>query len=186
MCTPWPYVNPECLSAGRGLLPWESDHFKSQLADIDPEHAMHAERLVLDAVHAEHAVLDAVHDEHAQQAEQAVIQEDHFKLTSHVVEVEAAAELAELQTLQHEPVILLDDLIHVTFDESMADEEAKYASFSQECTVLNTAEFSAIFDVDGNREWPNTTPMEHLGWSHRPSQVKKGRLHRRTRSYIQP
>lgn len=198
MCTPWPYVKSECLSAGRGLLPREFDHLKSQLADIDAEHAeldaVHAEHAVFDAVHAEHpvlgavhaerAVLDAVHAEHAQHAEQAMKQEEHFKLTSHVVEVEAMAELAELQNLKHEPLILLDDLIHMIFDDTMADEEAKYASFSQECTVLNTAEFTAMFDVDGNRD--DTKPMEHLGWSHRPSQVKKGRLHRRTRSYSQP
>ncbi len=45
MCTPWPYVNQECLAGGRGLLPWEYEHFHAQHAGFEFEastiHALH-------------------------------------------------------------------------------------------------------------------------------------------------
>ena len=166
MCMPWPYVNQECLATGRGLLPWEYDHFRDQHPGLEFEHS---------AIHA-------VHDEHAEHDQHDEVMEGHFGLVDHVVEISAASEIEDLQTINHQPIVLLDNFVHLMIPDSMTDEQQAYDSFWKECTVLNTAAYTAIFDLDGNRG-EKIRPMTDLGLSHRPARLRPGKLHRRVHGF---
>ena len=167
MCTPWPYVNDECLSRGRGILPWEYSHLCQQ---------QHSE-LDLNA-----SIIHAVHDGYLQDA----AEESHFALARHIVEIDAATEAAALQPLQDTLVMLLDDLVHVVFSHNTSEQMYSHTRFSHECTVLDTAAYTAIFDIDGNRGQTEfgARPMAELDLPHRPTRLSKGRLHRRDHAVI--
>ena len=167
MCTPWPYVNDECLSRGRGILPWEYDHLRNQRY-AEPD---------LNA-----SIVHALHDGHVQDA----AEDGHFALTRHVVEIDAATVAKTLQPLQDTLLMLLDDLVHVVFSHDMSQQNHSYNAFSHECTVLDTAAYTAIFDLDGNRGLREfgAKPMAKLGLTHRPTRLSKGRLHRRDHASI--
>lgn len=167
MCTPWPYVNVECLAGGRGLLPWEFNHFSAQHVASDKQR--------------QEAIIHAVHHEHEQHE---TVTEDHFGLAEHVVEIDAGSELDDLLTLQHQPIILLDNLIHVIFPHSMEAQRQSYDTVCDECTVLNTEAYTAIFDLNGDRGKVNMQPMAHLGLSHQPATLRQGRLHSRVTGII--
>ena len=168
MCTPWPYVNNECLSTGRGILPWEYNHMHSQQHNDSDLHSS--------TIHAEH-------DEHAE----GYSNEGHFALSRHIVAINAATEVETLQPLQHRPILMLDDLVHVVFSEAASGQKQAYNRFWQECTVLDTAAYTAIFDHDGNRvptvpDAFSTKPMADLGLSHRPARLRRGKIWRRDHS----
>ena len=157
LCTPWLYVNYGCLERGRGILPWEYNHMRSQ---------QHAE--------ANTSTIHAVHDGHAEHAAGDAVEESHFALARHVVEIDAATEAETLQPLQDKLVLLLDNLVHVAFAEGMPKQKQGYDKFWQECVVLDTAAYTAIYDLDGNE---SGKPMADLGLSHRPARLSRGRLH---------
>lgn len=160
MCMPWPYVNDECLSMGRGILPWEYHHLRDQ---------QHSEPDL------NSSVIHAMHDGHVHDA----AGEGHFTLARHVVEVDAATEAGTLQPLQDTAVLLLDDLVHLVFSHNMSAQKQRYEKFSHECTILDTAAYTAIFDLDGNRgprEY-GVKPMADLGLSHRPTRLSRGKIH---------
>ena len=162
LCTPWSYVSNGCLKQGRGILPWEYIHMRSQQhieSDFPTIHAVHDSS----DGHAEHTAGDAA-------------EEGHFALARHVVEIDAATEAETLKQLQHRPVLLLDNLVHVIFPEDMSQQQQEYNKFRQRCTVLDTAAYIGVFDLDGNE---GATPMADLGLSHRPAHLSKGRLHQR-------
>lgn len=115
MCTPWPYVNDECLSKGRGILPWEYDHMRSQQY---PEPNLDA------------SIIHALHNGHPQDA----AEEDHFALTQHIVEIDTATEAKTLQALQDPPIMLLDDLVHVLTSHNSSQQNYSYNRFAHECT----------------------------------------------------
>ena len=165
MCTPWPYVNHECLAGSRGLLPWEFEHFYAQHAGFE---------FGASTVHA-------LHDE---DNEYELISEAHFELAEHIVEIDARSELDDLQTLQYQPIIYLDSFIHVIFPDSMAQHKQAYDNVCEECTVLNTEAYTAIFDLDGNRGRKNAQPMANLGLSHRPARLRQGKLHTRAAGVV--
>lgn len=157
---PWPYVNDECLSRGRGVLPWGYNHLRNQ---------KHSEAALNSSV---------IHARHDGQLYDAA-GEGHFALARHVVEIDAATEAGTLQPLQDTAVLLLDDLVHIVFPHNMSKQKQSYEKFSHECTVLDTAAYTAIFDLDGNRgprEY-GVKPMADLGLSHRPTRLSRGRLH---------
>lgn len=167
MCTPWSYVFDECLSRGRGILPWEYDHWRNQrYTELD-----------LNA-----SIVHALHDGHVHEA----AEEGHFALTRHVVEIDAATEDDTLQPLQDTLLMLLDDLVHVVFSHNMSKQKHSYNRFSHECTVLDTAAYTAIFDLDGNRGQGDfgARPMTDLDLTTRPTRLSKGRLHRRNHASI--
>lgn len=168
MCMPWPYVNHKCLSRGRGLLPWEYNHMRSQHAESHPDYA----------------TIHAVHDDHAEHAEDPSAEETHFKLAHHIVQIDAATELETLQPLKDDTMLFLDNLVHVVFPEDMSKQREAYNQFWQECAVLDTAAYTAMFDLDGNRGKRHSKPMADLGLSHQPAHVKRGRLHRRSPNMI--
>ena len=82
-------------------------------------------------------------------------------------------------------MLLLDNLVHVVFPENMSKQRQAYNAFWQECTVLNTAAYTAMFDLDGNRGNTHSEPMAELGLSHQPARVRRGRLHRRSPNMVQ-
>ena len=155
LCTPWLYVNPGCLERGRGILPWEYNHLRSRH-------------------HSATSTIHAVHDGHAEHAAGDAVKEGHFALARHVVDIDAATEAETLQPLQDKPVLLLDNLVHVTFAEGMPKQKQEYDKFWQECVVLDTAAYTAIYDLDGNE---GSMPMADLSLSHRPARLSRGRLH---------
>lgn len=168
MCIPWPYVNTECLSRGRGILPWEYSHLCRQ---------QHSE-IELNA-----SIIHAVHDGHLQDA----AEEGHFALAQHIVEIDAATETTmTLQRFQDTMVVLLDDLVHVLFPHITSEQKHSYTRFSHECTVLDTTAYTAIFDLDGNRGRTEfgARPMAELGLSQRPTRLSEGRLHRHDHAFI--
>lgn len=165
MCTPWPYVSQECLAGSRGLLPWEFEHFQAQHAGFEFEAS---------TVHALHDKYD----------EHELISEAHFGLAEHIVEIDARSELDDLQTLQYQPIIYLDNFVHVIFPESMAEHKQAYDNVCEECTVLNTKAYTAIFDLNGNRGKKSAQPMASLGLSDRPARLRRGRLHARAAGVV--
>ncbi|KAL3155658.1 hypothetical protein ABBQ32_012690 [Trebouxia sp. C0010 RCD-2024] len=170
MCTPWPYVNDECLSRGRGMLPWEYNHMHSQQHSESDSHSS--------IIHAEH---DREEEDH--------VREGHFALANHVVAINATTEADSLQPMQDRAILLLDSFVHVVFSEAPSQQKQAYNRFWQECTVLDTAAYTAIFDHDGNRvpSIPtafSTKPMADFGLSHRPARLRRGRLHRHDHSVI--
>ena len=162
MCTPWPYVNHECLSNGRGMLPWEYNHMLTQHADSA----------------SYFGTIHALHDDEAAHAEHDTSEEAHFGLTHRIVQIEAATEFESVQPLHDKKLLLLDNLVHVVFNEDMPKQKHTYNTFWQECMVLDTAAYTAMFDVEGNRGRKGVRPMADLGLSHQPACLRKGRLHR--------
>ena len=158
MCTPWPYVNHGCLTRGRGILPWEYNHMHTQR-----QSASYFSTIQAAAVHDGHAAEDTV-------------EEGHFALARHIVEIDAATEVGTLQRLQDVPVLLLDSLVHLVLPEDMLEQKQDYKKFCQECLVLNTTAYTGVYDLDGNE---GREPMAKLGLSHRPARLKRGRLHQR-------
>lgn len=166
MCTPWPYVNDECLSEGRGILPWEYDHMRSQQYSDSDSHT---------------STIHAVQDGHADDDAEEV----HFMLARHIVEIDAATEAKTLQPLQDRLILLLDNPVHVVFTDNMAKQNQGYSRFWQECTVLDTTAYTAIFDFDGNRAGrSNAKPMADRRLPHQPARLRRGRLHRRNHALI--
>ncbi len=96
------------------------------------------------------------------------------------MQIDAGSELDDLQTQQHQPIVFLNNLVHVVFPDSMVEQRTAYDQFQQECTVLNTTAYTAIFDLDGNRGKADAAPMADLGLSHQPARLRQGRLHTRT------
>ena len=169
LCTPWLYVTSGCLvkeeKKGRGILPWEYNHMRSQ------QH-----------IEVNSSTIHAVHDELAEHAPGDAAEEDHFALARHVVEIDAATEAETLHPLQDRPVLLLDNLVHVVFPEDMSKQKQEYEKFWQECIVLDTAAYTAVFNLDGNEQFK---PMADLGLSHRPARLSRGRLHQRGHALVQ-
>ena len=127
--------------------------------------------------------IHAVHDGHAElAAEYAAKEEGHFALARHVVEIHAGTEAETLQPLQDTPLLLLDNLVHVDFAEDMPEQKQKYGKFWQNCEVLDTAVFTAVFNLDGNE---GSKPMADLGLSHRPARLSRGRLQQRHHASVQ-
>lgn len=124
----------------------------------------------------------AVHDEGAEHAAGDAAEEDHFALAQHVVEIDAATEAETLQSLQDRPLLLLDNLVHVLFTEGMAKQKQEYEKFWQECIVLDTAAYTAVYSLDGNE---HAKPMADLGLSHRPARLSRGRVHQRGHALVQ-
>ena len=166
MCTPWPYVNHECLSRGRGILPWEYNHLRNQQYSEPNFNA---------------SILHALQDGHLQDH----AKESHFALTRHVVQIDIASEAETLQPPQDTMVMLLDDLVHVVFSDNIMQQKHNYNRFSHECTVIDIAAYTTFFDLDGNRgqRESGARPMAELGLSHRPTRLSKGRLHRRDHAF---
>lgn len=100
-------------------------------------------------------------------------------MAHHVVEIDAATEAGTLQPLQDTAILLLDDLVHIEFSHNMLTQKQSYEKFYHECTILDTAAYTAIFDLDGNRGQREygAKPMADLGLSHRPTRLSRGRLH---------
>ena len=158
LCNPWSYATYGCLENGRGILPWEYNHMRS-----------------LDTG-ASSSTIHAVHDGHAELAAEDAVKEGHFSLAQHVLEIDAATEAETLQPLQDTPVLLLDNLVHVVFPEDMPNQKQKYEKFWQKCIVLDTAAYTAIYNLDGNE---GSKPIADLALSHRPARLNRGRLHQR-------
>ena len=134
--------------------------------------------------HIEHhtSTVHAVHDEQGEHAAGDAVEESHFALARHIVEIGAGAETETLKPLQDRPVLLLDSLVHVGFPENMTEKRQKYDTFWQQCIVLDTAGYTAIFNLDGNE---GAEPMADLGLSHRPARLSRGRLHQRGHDSVQ-
>ena len=134
--------------------------------------------------HLNSSIIHAVHDGHAELVAEDAVEEGtgHFALARHVVEIDAATEAETLQPLQDMPVLLLDSLVHVVFAEDMPTQKQKYAKFWQNCMVLDTAAFTAVFNLDGIE---HSKPMADLGLSHRPARLSRGRLHQRHHASVQ-
>ena len=170
LCTPWLYVTPGCLlkekgKKGRGILPWEYNHLRSQQ---DTE--------------ANTSTIHAVHDGHAEHAAGDAVNEDHFALARHVVEIDAATEAEALQPLQDRQLLLLDNLVHVVFPDNKPKQKQEYETFWQECIVLDTAAYTAVYNLDGNE---GAKPMADLGLPHRPARLSRGRLHQHGHASVQ-
>ena len=165
LCSPWSYVNYGCLERGRGILPWEYNHMRCQ------QH-----------IESNFSIIHALHDGYAEHAAGDVVEEGHFALARHVIEINAATEPEGLQQLQDKPVLLLDSLVHVNFPEDMPKQQQDYSKFCQKCTLLDTAAYIGVFDLDGNE---GATPMSGLGLSHRPARLKRGRLHQHNHASVQ-
>ena len=165
MCTPLPYFNSGCLLRGRGILPWEYNHLRSQQHTKQNTSTIHA-----------------VHDTQAEYAAGDAVVESHFALAQHIVEVDAGAEAETLKPLQDRPVLLLDSLVHVGFPEGMSKQRQNYDIFWQKCTVLDTAAYTAVYNLDGNE---GAEPMADLGLSHRPARLSRGRLHQHDHVSVQ-
>ena len=160
MCTPVPYCNSGCLLRGRGILPWEYNHLCSQ-----------------QRIQQNTSTIHAVHDEQAEHAAEDAVEESHFALARHIVEIDAGAEAETLKLLQDRPVLLLDSLVHVGFPRGMSEQRQSYDNFAQNCIVLDTAGYTAVFNLDGNE---GAEPMADLGLSHRPARLSRGRLRQRS------
>ena len=103
-------------------------------------------------------------------------EKNHFMLAHDIVEIVAAAEVATLQQRQGTQILLLDNLVHaVVSNETQHDHD----TFQQQCIVLNTTAYTAVFDVDGNAN--SAKPMADLGLPHHPVRLRRGKLHRHSR-----
>lgn len=121
-----------------------------------------------------HSIIHAVHDSHNEQdGNGAVEEENHFMLADNIMEIDTAAEVATLHQLQDKPILLLDNLVHAVFPN---DTESGHDMFWQQCIVLNTTAYTAVFDVDGNMN--SAKPMVGLGLPHQPARLRRGSLHR--------
>ena len=171
MCTPLPYFTAGCLLKGRGILPWEYNHLRSQ------QHILQNT-----------STIQAVHDGHAEHAAGDAVEESHFALAQHIVEVDAGTEAGTLEPLQDKSVLLLDSLVHVGFPEGMSEQRQSYNTFWKKCMVLDTAAFTAAYNLDGNEGYfkaDSSELMADLGLSHRPARLSRGRLHQRIHDSVQ-
>ena len=128
------------------------------------------------------STIHAVHDGHAKHDAGDAVKEGHFALARHVVDTDATTEAETLQPMQDRPVLLLHNLVHVMFPEGMPKQKQEYHNFWQECVVLDTAAYTAIYDLDGNK---CPKPMADLGLSHQPARVGRGRLHQHNHASVQ-
>ena len=132
-------------------------------------------------IEANTSTIHAVHDDHAGHAAGDAVEESHFALARHVVEIDAA-EAETLQPLQDKSVLQLDNLVHVVFPNNMPKQKQEYNNFRQKCIVLDTTAYLVAFDLDGNE---SGKPLADLGLSHRPARLSRGRLQKRNHASVQ-
>ena len=122
--------------------------------------------------HSEASIIRAVHDDHPEPAEVVAAEDSHFTLGHHIVEISLATELETLQPLQDRKILLLDNVVHVLHSDQVSKQQQAYKKLQEECTVLDTAAYTAIFDVNGNRGKPNAKPMAQICFCHLPARLR--------------
>ena len=200
MCTPWGYATPECLLYGRGLLPWEWQHFQQQHqlqfnqhhsqkhTQQDNQHAQDQQQeqpSVQDSATDKTSVV--LHAEHADEPQHTDLynQAVHTGILHHMVGIDADTGLQQAEGLEGVPMLLMDSLVHVTFPDSPSQEQQQYADLQQECLVLNNTAFTARFapqeysrnaDSEAASAYSGAHPHRHL--------MRRGKLHQQTYNAI--
>ncbi len=161
MCTPWEYARRECLEHGKGLLPWEWQHIQD----------VHLGNASITDGHMDDLVIHAVHsDSHA-------FDQQDFNLANFVIEVEAAKDLPKMLQVQTQPVLFIDDLVHVDTPKWSTEHQDGFKAMQQECLVLNPDLYLSKYKLDGS--WRKADDVsDALEKLHKPARLKKGRLHR--------
>ena len=147
LCTPWLYVTAGCLlkeeqeeKKGRGILPWEYNHVRSQ------QH-----------VEANSSTIYAVHDKGAEHAAGDAVEEGHFALAQHVVEIDAATEAETLQPLQDRPLLLLDNLVHVLLQKAWQSKSKSMRNSGRNAlcwTLLHILLSTVWMEMNMQSPWP--------------------------------
>lgn len=163
LCTPWEYVQEPCLIQGRGLLPWEWQHFQS--LHFSSAAALHGSMEEL-AIRATGSVNEG----------QSYDQEG-FNLTNHIVEVEAVADVQEKLHVQTQPILYVDSLVHVNTAKWSKPARAALEQMQSECLVLNPELYLSKYTLDGSHR-RNEDARSAAEEVHKPARLRKGRLHR--------
>lgn len=192
MCTPWGYATPECLIAGRGLLPWEWQHFQQQQHN-SLEHNQQQKHQQLQhepEAEAQHnsesgtVVLHAVHDD-TLQATNLYQNNAQSGIVQHVVEIDAKTALEQAMELEDVPMLLLDSLVHMALPYHETRETQSFHEMLQGCLVLNVTAFEARFEL---HKYSRNSSI-HIAASHADMHAhrhlpRKAGLHRKSQNAI--
>lgn len=133
ICTPWHYVQVECLVHGKGLLSWEWQHYKDQLLQQHSisrhrtgDHGFDVGRLVLVSPHRKHRRVEG-------NAKKAV------NMTSKLVSVDCSQAVHALRKHAADLVLSLDGFVHMTG--SCLNDTGSFQSFEQGCAALSVDRF---------------------------------------------
>lgn len=169
MCTPWEVARSACLCSGRGMLPFEWHHFQQQRMGNASEGSStwNMSEVTLHALHAD---------------TDAAASEKGFDMLEEIVELVSLDELQGLASLEDEPVLFLDSLIHIDL-EALAGAEPHAQSFEsafKECTLLNTTAIVSRYNVETWDDFGGFALMQPEGahLAHKPARLRKGRIHR--------
>lgn len=161
ICTPWEYALEPCLINGVGLLPWEWERFKQQERNSQPGAEVFEQ-------HSLHAV-------HAAEASDRPGTYEGFNVTEHIVAINSIQALEEGGVLQHQPLVLLNSLVHVTAADQQ--QELAFDVLQHQCRMLNT---SLILTRYSEEHWGllHGKPVDSHDL-HTAMRLRAGKLHRR-------
>ena len=163
MCTPWEYVQKPCLQGGKGLLPWEWHHF----------HGLHLPNASTTEGYMDDVMIHAVHSATDSQR----LDQQGFNLTDFVVEVEAASDLQEEMQVQAQPLVYIDNLVHLNMARWSHTERKVFQQMQMTCLVLNPDEYLSKYTLAGS--WRKAEDKNEMQLVHKPARLRQGRLHRK-------
>ena len=169
MCTPWEVARSACLCSGKGMLPFEWHHFQQQHTG-NASQGNSPKNMSQVTLHALHAETDAAASEKG------------FELLEKIVDIVSLDELQGPASLEDEPVLFLDSLVHIDLG-ALPGAESRAQSFEsafKECTLLNT---TAIVNRYSPETWDDfggfaLSQPEGARLAHKPARLRKGRIHR--------